>query len=114
MAKYAYRCSRCRARNMFRRRVEHYKIERKCKACGYTRFYWDKARNERAFMVREDICRCLSPYPWPHRAGSKFCKHNSLSEYHLRIAAGEKPSEIEMDMRFAGRWPMEVAEEPIF
>jgi DNA-directed RNA polymerase subunit RPC12/RpoP len=106
MAKYAYRCMKCRTRNMFLRRVESYARPRRCLRCGHDRFYWDKARNLRPFIERPtETCYCDSPaYAHPHRPGAKFCQKNPNYEFNLRTMwAGENATEVMVDMAFNGR-----------
>ena len=71
MPGYIYRCSRCRTRNSFHHPVDWYKIKRKCRDCGYQKFYKDKERRAR------QPCRCSGAYHWgAHRLGSPMCEHN--------------------------------------
>lgn len=72
MARVAYRCMKCRTRNAFRRPIETYR-QKKCKACGHTRFYYDKERNR-----KQPSCECQG-YHFPHRPGSRFCRLNPLA-----------------------------------
>jgi DNA-directed RNA polymerase subunit RPC12/RpoP len=114
MAKFAYRCMKCRMRNMFVRKLEAYKRVKSCKHCGHDRFYWDKARNYRTF-VHQPICDCFAPYPHPHRKGSKWCDHNPLHEFWIRTELqGEDPNSVKLEMMFDGRWPGISEEEPPF
>lgn len=114
MARFAYRCMKCRTRNMFKRRVEGYVRPRKCKSCGSTSFYWDKARNQRTFGKRDDVCYCQSPYGRPHRRGSRWCEHNKLQELHIRAdLQGEDLSRVFSEMAFDGKIG-EVTSEPPF
>lgn len=67
---YPYKCNRCRTRNIFKKKLEDYVRPKKCKACGYDRFYFDK---DRARRVKP--CNC-SGYNFPHRVGSPCCEKN--------------------------------------
>lgn len=84
-----YRCSRCRTRNTFLRPVSTYKREKKCRDCGYKKFYPDK---ERIYRVH---CRCEGAYHWgPHRKGSKLCVEHP--EYRANRALRDGTDEDEV------------------
>lgn len=86
---HIYRCSRCRTRNTFKHAVGWYLIKRKCRDCGYQKFYVDKER------VHRVACRCPGAYFWgPHRWGSQYCEHNPMGEYHRAVRAGAHAGEI--------------------
>lgn len=66
---HTYKCSRCRTRNVWPKALAAYKRGRRCKACGYARFYVDKER------VNRKACRC-DGYHHPHRPDSPCCVSN--------------------------------------
>lgn len=99
--KHYYRCMKCRSRNVFNRPVEAYKIQRKCKACGWWRFYLDKERTNRM-----DYCRCEG-WHHTHRFKSTFCIHHPARQLIERIRAGEAEAEVRLDMAFDA--PFEAA-----
>lgn len=100
---------------MFRRKVEHYRVARKCKACSHTHFYWDTERNLRALISRPaETCHCSTYYTHPHRPGAKFCDANPDQEFNLRVYwMGEKASEVRVEMGMSGRGGI-VSHEPPF
>ena len=73
--KIKYRCSRCRTRNTFAKRLEEYVREKKCHSCGHTKFYWDKERNK-----RRHACNCGGCH-YPHRPGSCVCEDHPEYSY---------------------------------
>lgn len=81
MARYTYRCSRCRTRNTFNRKVDDYIIPRKCRGCGHRHFYVDKERMTRI------ACICMG-YHFPHRPGSACCEQHPLHLAHRARRAG--------------------------
>lgn len=94
---FKYRCSRCRCRNTFRRRLEHYARPKRCRDCGYDRFYWDREHNG-----RRPICGC-DGYHFTHRKGSRMCQHNPHHELHVRMRAGESRADVLLEMSLEGR-----------
>lgn len=94
--RFAYRCSKCRARNTFPRKVEEYIIARKCKSCGYKRFYVDKER------MRRKSCYC-SGYWFPHRIGCRCCVQNKDHVINSAIRAGATADEL-LDLRLDLLW----------
>ncbi len=99
MAKFAYRCMRCRKRKMLIMRIEHYTRMPKCDNCGWWRFYWDKERNARARAGKaRNPCYC-SGFPYPHRPGVRFCEKSSTYELDTRVYRyGEVAREVIEDM----------------
>ena len=90
---YVYRCSRCRTRNSFPRSVLSYVRPRKCRDCGYQKFYVDRERVSRV------SCRCEGAYHWiAHRPGSPMCEKNP--EYRANRAIREGADED--DISFMG------------
>lgn len=85
---YVYRCSRCRTRNTFNRPVTQYIRPRRCRDCGYAKFYVDRER------VTRKPCRCHGGLlgrtgSIPHRPGSAGCIHNPFGEaYRMKRDAG--------------------------
>jgi Zn ribbon nucleic-acid-binding protein len=105
---YAYRCSKCRTRNTFARRLEDYIRTKVCKSCGHKRFYWDKERNK-----RRDYCTCEG-YHFKHRIRSLFCVHNPNYELNVRVLRyGEEPEEVMLDIAWNNSSPC-TSEEPPF
>jgi DNA-directed RNA polymerase subunit RPC12/RpoP len=104
MARYYYRCSKCRTRNVFPRDLEDYRRARKCKACGHRRFYVDKER------VARQACSCDGGLigrtgSIPHRPGSAGCLLNPLHPYHrarLMGAPEEVLLTIQAELAFEG------------
>lgn len=98
---------------MFNRRLEQYQRPKKCKACGYERFYWDTERNRRPWIERPDeTCKC-DGYTHPHRPGAKFCVKNPNHEFNTRVHwMGESPSIVRADMAFEGRGGIQSDEPP--
>lgn len=91
-----YRCSSCRTRNLFPRRIETYVRLKKCRACGHTRFYLDRGR-----LYRNDYCACEG-YHHKHRIRSTFCIHNPQYEANVRIRRlGEHPHDVALDQLLA-------------
>ena len=71
---FIYRCSKCRTRNTWPRALATYKRGRKCRHCGYTKFYVDRERIERK------PCHCVG-YHHAHRPGSRRCDQHPLHPY---------------------------------
>lgn len=115
MAKYAYRCMKCRTRNTFRKKVDNYVLQRKCKCCGSPSFYWDKERNTRNAMGRYHLSACSCSlgrgyYGYTHRKGSKICEYNPNWELNLRSDskyATETRFEVLAEMLFEDRLPVQ-------
>lgn len=105
---FKYRCSRCRVRHTFKRQLDDYMRPKRCKACGHSRFYWDKERNG-----RREICGC-DGYHFTHRKGSRMCHHNPLHELHERLRQGENESEVRLDLTLAGTIIGYTGEQPPF
>jgi DNA-directed RNA polymerase subunit RPC12/RpoP len=106
---YIYRCSRCRTRNSFKQPLEDYRRAKKCRACGYTKFYWDKERNRKA-----DFCTC-NGYHFNHRRGSKFCWANPQYEWNVRVLRyKEDPLQVSADIAFDAEPVLETSEEVPF
>lgn len=81
---HIYRCSRCRTRNTFKHSLQWYRRKRKCRDCGYDRFYLDLERIHRV------PCRCAGAYFWgPHRKGSALCDQHPEGEANRAVRAGE-------------------------
>ena len=70
--RYKYRCNRCRTRNSFVKKLEHYLRPRRCRCCGHDRFYVDRERMRRRY---EHPCKCDGCH-YPHRPGSSVCFDN--------------------------------------
>lgn len=87
MSRYTYRCNACRARNTFNKRLAEYVRDKKCKACGHTRFYVDRERMSRI------ACTC-SGYHFPHRPDSRCCERNVLHGYHRARRSGITGNEL--------------------
>jgi hypothetical protein len=102
---YKYRCSRCRVRHTFVRLVDDYIRPKKCKACGYTTFYWDKERNG-----RRPLCTCDN-YPYTHRKGSRMCEHNPMHELNDRLRQGESYEDAIIEMSWECEVPVGVQTE---
>lgn len=94
-----YRCSRCRTRNRFRRRLETYVRAKRCRDCGHQGFYLDR---ERTYRVH---CDC-NGYHHPHRPGSRCCEKNPLADLHRAKRAGVNFAE-ETFFDFAGEVSVE-------
>ncbi len=116
MSRHTYRCSRCRARNVFAHAVEWYKVARKCKACNYTRFYADKER------VRRESCSCDGGLlgrtgSIPHRPGSPCCvlHPRHIVNRALRMGATrEDITDLEIEMAWTGEGGRVMgAEDPV-
>lgn len=106
---FAYRCNKCRTRNMFKRRLEDYIRTKKCHACGHVKFYWDYERNSKA-----TYCTCEG-YHFNHREGSTFCIHHPRYEWNVRVLRnGEDPEEVALDIAFNAEVPAEAPEEVPF
>lgn len=100
-----YRCSRCRTRNRFKRALACYLIPRKCRDCGYKKFYPDKERAAR------ESCRCDGAYHWgAHRWGAQYCEHNPDHQYHRAIRDGASAE----DLAWAGIGLKSTGAEPPF
>jgi hypothetical protein len=85
---------------MFNKMLEDYARTKKCKACGHWRFYWDKERNIRTFVKRNDICYCSS-YPHPHRLKSKFCESHPKAEFNIRTQRHQEDAQqVAIDIAF--------------
>lgn len=97
---YKYRCSRCRTRNTFVRPLKDYIRTKKCRSCGYDRFYWDKEHNG-----RRELCTCDN-YHYTHRKGSRMCEHNPWHELNDRLRQGESYEDAIIEMSLAGRAPV--------
>lgn len=87
-----YRCSRCRTRNVWPKAFSEYKHGRRCKHCGYERFYVDKER------VNRKPCKCdggllTGRGSIPHRPGSPCCIHHPRFEFNRAIREGMDPHE---------------------
>lgn len=86
---HIYRCSKCRTRNTFKHSVGWYTVPRKCRDCGYTKFYVDKER------VYRSVCGCTGAYFWgKHRIGAAYCQQNPMWEYNRAVRDGAHPGEI--------------------
>lgn len=89
MGLHYYRCSRCRTRNKFKRAVSTYLVPKKCRDCGYKKFYPDKDRAAR------ESCRCDGAYHWgAHRWGAQYCEHNPDHQYHRAVRDGATTEEL--------------------
>jgi hypothetical protein len=90
---FYYRCMKCRTRNTFKRPLEHYKRQKKCRACDHWRFYVDKERQHRT-----DYCQCEG-YHFSHRKGSPYCTANPNYEFNVRVRRfGENPVDVVLDI----------------
>lgn len=90
---WAYRCMKCRGRNVFRQKVEWYIRAKKCRHCGHGRFYLDRAR-----QYRKDYCSCEG-YHYRHREGSTYCIHNPNYQVNVRVGRyGEKLEDVLEDI----------------
>lgn len=104
MARFYYRCNRCRTRNTFARRVDDYLRERTCRCCGHNRFYVDKERHARK------PCYCDGGLfgrtgSIPHRPGSPCCTLNTWHPWHRAKVMGadeEALAEIAMELAWDG------------
>jgi len=84
---HIYRCSCCRTRNTFSRAVETFVRGKRCRHCGYKRFYVDKAR------INRPVCRCVG-YHHSHRPGSKCCELHPYHLVHRATRAGASAEEV--------------------
>lgn len=77
---WKYRCSKCRGRNVFERKLDGW-MAPACKHCGHDKFYLDRAR-----QFRRDYCDCshTDGYHYRHREGSPFCIHNPEFQVNAR------------------------------
>ena len=90
---YAYRCSKCRGRNTLKHPLEWYVRAKKCRHCGWFRFYVDKAR-----QFRNDYCTCAG-YHHTHRKGSLMCEHHPNYEINVRTGRyGEALADVLADI----------------
>jgi hypothetical protein len=89
-----YRCSKCRTRNVWPKALGEYKRGRKCRHCGYEKFYVDKER------VSRKPCRCegglisMKNGAIPHRPGSPCCVQNKKFEFNRAIREGLDADDI--------------------
>lgn len=95
---WIYRCSSCRTRNTFTKALRDYKRGKKCRHCGYARFYPDKERTNRKG------CTC-GGYSFPHRTGSGSCLHNKHHLYNQAKRQGASKEDLAMIQALHGSPP---------
>lgn len=97
---WKYRCSRCRGRNVFSRKLDGWSVPA-CRHCGHDKFYLDRAR-----QFRNDYCSCTENYHYTHRKGSPMCIHHPDYQVNVRTRRyGEKLEDVLEDIKLRAECP---------